>query len=365
MSVLDFVPSWIIAIGMPFAVFYQAFCVNLFWNVDSEQATGVEKVANICLQPIRYLCAGNNAHTEDGIHYTFYQSDDYNSHFAQKTLSAFLSLPTSVFFGATLKASSYLFPEIRERYFAMRASRDSLEIHSNLAWYKEIGLDVSNYKHGEIVHASHIRRPGSEHHLSEAKECLREIIRVLDLYEIPSWMDCGTCLGAYRYGGVIPWDEDVDVAVLLPDYENVKRALTKELDPEKYTVFDCSGRSHPDTYLKVYIKSNQELVDIYHFAVDPEKKELQYILSLEDNIFLTEAWRVRESRFTHPSPFSEIFPLKRAIFDGIEVPVPNLTKKYLQGKYGENIEPAKLYNELTDSYENDLSHPYWQRAHVH
>ena len=65
-----------------------------------------------------------------------------------------------------------------------------------------------------------------------------------------------------------------------------------------------------------------------------------------------------------PTNFEVVFPLKKASFDGVEAFVPNRTKEYLQQRYGENIDPAKIYNEQTGSYEKDLNHPYWQQPYT-
>ena len=80
---------------------------------------------------------------------------------------------------------------------------------------------------------------------------------------------------------------------------------------------------------------------------------------------MAEGWKIRERMLCKPIPFDVIFPLKKANFDGIDVPIPNQTKTYLTYKYGPNIEPVMIYSDETDQYEKDLSHPYWMIPLAH
>lgn len=50
-------------------------------------------------------------------------------------------------------------------------------------------------------------------------EILKEFIRVCDTLSLKYFLVCGTALGAVKYGGFIPWDDDVDVALPRSDYE--------------------------------------------------------------------------------------------------------------------------------------------------
>lgn len=50
-------------------------------------------------------------------------------------------------------------------------------------------------------------------------ELLREFIRICDQLELEYFLVCGSALGAVKYGGFIPWDDDVDVAMRREDYE--------------------------------------------------------------------------------------------------------------------------------------------------
>ncbi len=47
---------------------------------------------------------------------------------------------------------------------------------------------------------------------------LESLIGVCHRHGIDFWLDAGTLLGAVRHGNVIPWDYDVDLAMLSSDY---------------------------------------------------------------------------------------------------------------------------------------------------
>jgi phosphorylcholine metabolism protein LicD len=350
--------------GMPLVQSYQLVTSNVFLNVKAEDAQGIEKAADVILTPVHYLLAGKKAvkisESQAGeITYQLVQQYDYSSSFMLKTAASVAALPISLIIGCALKAVAFTLPETRSRHQAIVSSLKSTRICSNNDYYRSIGMQIKKYDELEKLEPpEYSRRPGDEKNMETDRAALKEIITILNAHNIPYWVDCGTCLGAYRYGGIIPWDFDIDIAVLEPDFENIKRAL-KELDPNKYVVQDWSGRTKPNTYLKVWIRETGVLVDIYHFRIDEESKQLQYIISNIDSIFLSKSWKDRERRYLTPVSFDTVFPLRKAQFDGIEVLVPNKTKKYLQSRYGENINPVKIYNEVTGQYERDLSHPYW------
>jgi hypothetical protein len=353
---------WCVYFGMPMVTAYHLLISNVFINTAAQDATGFEKAGNLLLTPVHYLLAGKIALNENG-QYRLVQRFDYNHNLALKSTLSLVSAPLSFPVGCLFKSIGYFSQQVRDRHRNITIAACSKKVHPNIELYKKLGIPLSATQ--EAINSSQFqRRPGDEKNLSLEKQLLKEIVRIFNENQIPYWVDAGTCLGAYRYGGVIPWDEDVDVAILMPDFQNAFNAL-KELDPEKYQVQDWSNRCHPETYIRVFVKENRSHVDIYHHTIDSGNRTLTYFVSCIDSNFMTTGWKTREARFTTPTSYDTVFPLRKVQFDGIEVCVPHQTKLYLQEKYGENIDPAKIYNENTGEYEKDLTHPYWQRSHVH
>lgn len=62
-------------------------------------------------------------------------------------------------------------------------------------------------------------------------EITKEIKRVCDENGIRYFLYRGTFLGAVRHQGFIPWDDDMDVAMLREDYEKFRRIATEKMDP--------------------------------------------------------------------------------------------------------------------------------------
>jgi hypothetical protein len=364
LALWDYCADRIVYVGLPVVSAYHVLCSSTFLNVSAQDAHGVEKAANIFLSPVQYLLAGQEASpvfSEDGklISYKLEQRFSYEDPLLWiKTAGAYCALPSSLIVGGALKAASYCFKETRDKYEKISFSLVPFVPQNSM--YRSWGIEVVDFEDAEkIVSQGYQRRPGDELKLKAEKEALKEIVSLFHEHKIVYWMDCGTCLGAYRYGGNIPWDWDIDLAILQPDFSNVRQILQK-LDSNKYLVQDWSSRDNEQSYLKVYVKETHSMIDIYHFAIDPEQRTVHSILSNEHSIFLPNSWKIRERRYIIPTSFDLVFPLKKANFDGVEAFVPNQTKEYLEQRYYGNISPAKIYSEETGQYEKDLSHPYWQ-----
>ena len=361
----SFLIETLIACFLPMVCLYHFMVSDLFFNVSVADAPILEKTANTLLIPIQYIFAGKTAfQTNDGA-WHFEQRFDYSKNFWIKASGAMIALPFSAALGGALKAASYCSETTRKNHAAMMSDRGETKCLPNSTAYLQMGIDLGFSQPAEwLVSQNYQRRAGDENHLATMKECLADIAALFNEANIPWWIDCGSCLGALRYGGVIPWDNDIDVSVMIHDFENVRRTLNK-LDPIKYLVQDWSGRDRPNCFFKIYMRESCELLDIFFYDVDPAKKELRCIFALDENIFFPEWWKDVERCFTVPTSFSALFPLKKALFDGIEVFVPNDPIRFLVRYYGENLHPARIFDETTGRYEKDPSHPYWKMSYEH
>lgn len=353
----------ILLIGLPLVHAYHLLCSSIFLSTAATDANLLEEFGNTLLIPTQYLFVGKTAYPTDNpaIPYRLVNTYDYQGHWVLKTVGSTLMLPSSLFWGSIVKGLSYLSEDTRQRQAKIEQSLASQLVLSNNDKYRALGLAVNHdlTQAERIKSGSHPRKAEDQIKLADDKKALKAVAKVLEEAQIPYWVDCGTCLGVYRHGGNIPWDNDIDIAILEPDSENVKRALNK-LNPEEFAILDWSSRDKPNTLFKVYVKGTDALVDIYHYRIDPKDQSIIYILSNEDNIFMSDSWRERELLYTKPIPHNVVFPLKKGTYDGIDVLVPNDIVAYLQSRYGENLDPIMIYNPETDSYEQDLSHPYWK-----
>ena len=101
-------------------------------------------------------------------------------------------------------------------------------------------------------------------------EILKEFIRVCDMLGLHYYLVCGTALGAAKYQGFIPWDDDVDVALARKDYEEfilkAQPLLPKNIFVQNYR----TDPAFPKMFTKLrrsdttYIEKASARLDINH-----------------------------------------------------------------------------------------------------
>ena len=103
--------------------------------------------------------------------------------------------------------------------------------------------------------------------LEELKKIQLDILdNVADFCEknnINYWLDCGTLLGAVRHQGYIPWDDDIDIGMLRPDYDKFMQLYNLSNDRYKFLCVENS-KSFNYPYGKV--------LDLDTVLYEPDKK---------------------------------------------------------------------------------------------
>lgn len=220
-------------------------------------------------------------------------------------------------------------------------------------------------------------------------EMLRFIDKVCQENNIPYWLSSGTCLGAVRHGGFIPWDDDVDIEMTGKDYKRFVKTIgsmenipyvvqTHKTDPAYIQQFgklrDLNSEIPPTDYGEMDYRFRGMFVDLFKMEPSPSRiialfgkylylacwaankiknRTLRYIIRSFNYIFLFEiigstvnsilklipTKRLRHvfgSVFTKPRHVDDIFPLTRMDFEGYEFNVPGNVDRYLTSIFGKD-----------------------------
>lgn len=219
-------------------------------------------------------------------------------------------------------------------------------------------------------------------------ELLMEIDRICRRHGIKYWLSSGTLIGAVRHGGFIPWDDDLDIEMMRPDYDRLMALLPCELpedmalqthdtDPAYFFFYakvrDRRSRlSEGNNYDRMW-KEQGIYIDIFPLEKQPICLHRMSELSVghmykiwrtctddADGIRKVMRWFHFNRRFVFPFlrflctlsatdvitsgmgiPYhnpryaSDIFPLSSMMFEGVEFPVPRDYDRMLRLMYGD------------------------------
>lgn len=101
-------------------------------------------------------------------------------------------------------------------------------------------------------------------------EILKVFVNICNRLNLRYYLVCGSALGAAKYGGFIPWDDDIDVAMPRKDYSIFCEKATKML-PQHLFLQNChTEKNYPYIYSKIrdsrttYIEKGMSKLDINH-----------------------------------------------------------------------------------------------------
>ncbi len=227
-------------------------------------------------------------------------------------------------------------------------------------------------------------------------DMMKDIDEVCKKNNIEYCLTGGSTIGAYLYQGFIPWDDDMDIAMMRSEYKKFIKALEKDLDKEKYT-FHCfeKNKKYDVTwpYMKIrkkntYIKEVNKLlpnrctdcdgifIDVFIYDHMAKSTIMDLPLRLVNSLLMPiiiffenmhinpiplKYWYRGNAKlygflnqkskyigddltWTYRSPLhplryrlSEMFPTVRVPFEDTELPVQKNMKEYMLRHWGEKV----------------------------
>lgn len=141
-------------------------------------------------------------------------------------------------------------------------------------------------------------------------ETLAEVKRVCDKHGIRYFVTGGTAIGAYFWGKILPWDDDVDVGMMRPDYERFAKVAQAEMGDRFFLQTPATESHTPFYFMKVrmngsrfsestfrHIQMHQGIyVDIFPFDKIPQQRWLErlqhkIVFFLNGLFIATEIWQ--------------------------------------------------------------------------
>lgn len=110
-----------------------------------------------------------------------------------------------------------------------------------------------------------------------------EVDRVCRKHNIPYFLVFGGLLGVLRYGEMIPWDDDVDVAMTREDFERFRKIAPKELG-KGFRYLDCrdlGGGAFLDFLCRIVYTEEPLPLTIFNKVSGKCRKEIEGLLPLD------------------------------------------------------------------------------------
>ncbi len=107
-------------------------------------------------------------------------------------------------------------------------------------------------------------------------QILDEVAAFCEKENIRYWLDSGTLIGAVRHKGYIPWDDDIDLGMLRPDFDRFMATFNRENSPYQFRSYE-SDKTFPYPYGKV--------LDMRTVLYEPDKNGEKLSVNIDIFVF--------------------------------------------------------------------------------
>ncbi len=116
----------------------------------------------------------------------------------------------------------------------------------------------------ELSHKSHYLRELNPEESRLLKDAIfsiyKDVAALCEKYSLVYMMSGGTCLGAIRHQGFIPWDDDLDMMMPREDYDCLIQLLEKGELGEKYEyTYPQKDKDANTVFLKIFLKGSLDV----------------------------------------------------------------------------------------------------------
>lgn len=180
------------------------------------------------------------------------------------------------------------------------------------------------------------------------REVLLEVAGVLDMLDIPFFLMQGTALGAYRDGGFVPWERDIDFGVLIEHLAPAADKLSKSLQDIGFSIRKIV---EPFTVCRTVVATKDSCgihADIVGFAVWNDKRFTA--TPLDFHSVGRHPWAIMHNR-------EQLERHEKVRAWGREFLMPSPAEQYLESEYGpewwipkdDHVSRGRVYNFIRDN----------------
>ena len=191
-------------------------------------------------------------------------------------------------------------------------------------------------------------------------EMIRVVNKIFQKNNIVYYMSCGSCLGAIRHNGPIPWDADMDIIIPINLFDKAINCLENEL-PNQFRIHDYN---HDKNYYHVFPRmalknTNSDFLHIDIFPLigmpDDEDEQIKYCKKIK-KVGRTICNRFFRKYIAYPNF------IKNCIGKFIEITCSPLSTKKLFARYDNLI---RKYDYCNAKYVAENPLPYGIRSIIY